>query len=219
MERPDHIAAHAMGNQKTGIRRFSGVITVIAIHVGLVALMIFGIVAKMEIKKEDLQVAVEEQKIPPKQPPPPPPAFEKPPPPFVPPPDFNIQTEAPPPRAIVTSPAPPPPPPRVAAAPPPPPPPAPTKLESIERTHTKPPYPPISQRMNEQGTTQMIVTIDKTGSVIVAELLKSSGSKRLDDAALDHVKARWKWNPPTQNGQPVETKTQVNVIWSLLDAK
>jgi len=207
-----------MGNQKTGVRRFSGVIIVAGIHVAFVALLIFGIVTKMEIKKDDLQVAVEEQKIPPKTPPPPPPKFEKPPPPFVPPPDFNIQTEAPPPRAIVATPTPPPP--ARPAPPPAAPPPAPTKLEAIERTHSKPPYPAISQRMREQGTTELIVTINAKGDVTAAEVTKSSGSKRLDDAAVDHVKARWKWNPPTQNGQPVaETRTAVRVVWSLLDAR
>ena len=217
MERPEHTVAHQLGSQKQGARRFQGILIAVAIHLGLVALLIYGIVTKMEIKKEDLQVAVEDQKIPPKTPPPPPPAFEKPPPPFVPPPDFNIQTEAPAPRAIVTTPTPPPPP--RPAAPPAPPPPAPTKLEQITRTHTKPPYPAISQRMGEQGTTEMMVTINVKGDVIAAEVTKSSGSKRLDDAAVEHVKARWKWNPPTQNGQPVEAKTAVRVVWSLLDAQ
>src|SRR5689334_5409746 len=59
------------------------------------------------------------------------------------------------------------------------PPPAPTRLEAIERTHTQPPYPVISQRRNEQGATEITVTIDKTGNVIAAEISKSSGYKRL----------------------------------------
>ena len=60
---------------------------------------------------------------------------------------------APPPSVTVAPKAPPAPP--AAAAPPA----APTQLESIQRTHTLPPYPTISQRLGEQGTTQMEVAI------------------------------------------------------------
>src|SRR5471032_610420 len=105
MERPEHALHHETGTagQKSS-SRFSGVLIVAAVHVGIGAMLLLGLNAdKIEKKIQDLQASVDQEKIPPKVPPPPPPKFEKPPPPFVPPPDFNIQTEAPAPKAIVTT--------------------------------------------------------------------------------------------------------------------
>jgi protein TonB len=202
-------------------RRLGGMVVVVVVQVLVGAILILGMTTgQIEKKLEDLKATVEKEKVEEKAPPPPPPDVVKPPPPFVPPPDIAIAVEAPPSNnAIATTSTPPPPRPAAPPAPPAPPPPAPTKLEQITRTHTKPPYPAISQRMGEQGTTELMVTINTKGDVIAAEVTKSSGSKRLDDAAIDHVKARWKWNPPTQNGQPVEARTAVRVVWSLLDAQ
>ncbi len=220
MERPEHFVTHSVTNSQVGARRFSGIIIVGAIHAGIAILLILGMVTKMELKKEDLQATVEQQKVQPKAPPPPPPKFEKPPPPFVPPPEFNIQNEAPPPRAIVTTsvppPAPPPPaPPRVAAPPPVPPAPA----EAITATHTKPPYPPLSQRLGEHGVTLLNVSIDENGRCTDATVVTSSGSKRLDEAAIDYVKQRYRWKPATRDGKPVSTTQPLRIVWSLTDAQ
>lgn len=83
----------------------------------------------------------------------------------------------------------------------------------------KPPYPAISQRMGEEGTTEILVTINTQGSVSACEVSKTSGSKRLDEAACSYATARYKWKPPTQNGQPIEARAKINVIWSLKDAQ
>jgi protein TonB len=201
-------------------RRFSGLILVTAIHIGIIALLVLGMVAnEVEKKKEDLQATVEQQKIEPKAPPPPPPDVIKPPPPFIPPPDINIQVEAPPSNnAIVTTTArpPAPPPPAPPAAPPAPPP---TPAAGIMSTHTKPPYPTISQRLGEHGTTLLMVTIDTSGNCTNAEVVTSSGSHRLDQAAVDYVKQRYKWKPATQNGKPIESRQQLRIVWSLTDAQ
>jgi protein TonB len=220
MERPEHIVSNRMSNEQLGSRRFSGLIVVAAIHVGFIALLILGVVTKMELKKEDLQAIVDQQKVLPKAPPPPPPKFEKPPPPFVPPPDFNIQTEAPAPRTIVAAPTPPPPaPPPPRAAPPAPPANPPTPAEPILATHTKPPYPPISQRLGEHGISMLNDTVDETGKCADATVATSSGSARLDQAAIDYCKQRYRWKPATQNGKPVTTRQELRVIWSLTDAQ
>jgi protein TonB len=218
MERPEH-TLHNLGDQQVGARRFSGVIIVVAIHVGIIAMLILGIVTKIELKKEDLQATVEEQKVLPKPPPPPPPNLVKPPPPFVPPPDFNIQSEAPPPRAIVASPTPPPPPAPPRPSPPAPPAAPPTEPEIVAATHTNPPYPTISQRLGEHGTTLLDITIDENGRASEATVATSSGSNRLDQAAIDFVKQRYRWKPATLNGKPVAVRRQIKVVWDLKDAQ
>jgi periplasmic protein TonB len=219
MERPEHIVSNRLSSEHLGPRRFSGLIIVAAIHAGFIALLILGIVTKIELKKEDLQATVDQQKVPPKTPPPPPPKFEKPPPPFVPPPEFNIQNEAPPPRAIVASPAPPPPAPPPRAAPPAPPAAPPAPAEPIVATHTKPPYPPISQRLGEHGVTLLNVSIDASGRATDATVVTSSGSARLDAAAVEYVKQRYRWKPATRDGKPVATTQALRIVWSLTDAQ
>jgi len=202
-------------------RRFGGLVIVTAVHVAFGALLVLGMKGgEIMEKMEDLVATVEQQQVEAKPPPPPPPDVVKPPPPFVPPPDIAIAMDAPPSNnAIATTTTPPPPKPAQPPAPPAPPAPPPTKLEPIMSTRTKPPYPTISQRLGEQGTTEMIVTIGTDGRVKAAEVTKSSGSKRLDDAAVAHVTARWRWNPPTQEGKPVEARQIVRVEWTLKDAQ
>jgi protein TonB len=223
MERPEHTLRGAVGTTaELAPRRFGGLVIVTAIHIGIVALLILGLVGnEMEKKKEDIQATVEQQKVEPKAPPPPPPDVVKPPPPFIPPPDFQIQTDAPPPANAITSTQvrPPQPPPPAPPAPPAPPPAAPTPPEIIASTHTQPPYPTISQRLGEQGTTLLNITIDENGHCTEASVASSSGSNRLDTAAMDYVKQRYRWRPATQNGKPVAIRTQIKVVWSLKDAQ
>jgi protein TonB len=145
------------------------------------------------------------KKAAPKALPPPPPALVRPPPTAVAPPPQIVIQAAPPPPVVVPK----------AVAPPPPPP---TELKAIERTHTKPPYPALSQRMGEQGTTSLKVTVGTDGKVKDISLAKTSGSNRLDQAAMEWVKANYRWDPPTQLGKPVEATTQVDVIWDLKSA-
>ncbi len=87
------------------------------------------------------------------------------------------------------------------------------------RTHTQPPYPPISVRLGEQGSTLIEVNINTEGNVTECSVVKGSGSERLDGASCDWVKGHWRWQPPTLNGQPTAAKTQINVTWNLKDAK
>jgi periplasmic protein TonB len=222
MEHPSHELRNSMGGANTS-RRLGGGAVVVIVQLAVGALLVLGMTTgAIEKKLEDLTTTVEQQQVEDKPPPPPPPDVVKPPPPFVPPPDIAIAVEAPPSNAntITATSVAPPPRPATPPAPPAPPAPPPTKLEPIMSTRAqKPPYPAISQRMGEQGTTEMIVNIDTSGSVSACQVTKSSGSKRLDDAACAHATARYKWRPPTQDGKPVEARTQINVVWSLLDAK
>ena len=212
MERPNHL--HTENQSATS--RLAGIIIVVSIHVvailGLIAALAQGQILK---QIQDIKASVERDKTPPKAPPPPPPDLEKPPPPTAIIPEFQVQTEAPPPITVVKQ-APPPPPaaPVVHAAPPP------TELKPIARTHTIPTYPTISQRLGEQGTVTLKVTIDIQGNVTDDSIEKSSGSDRLDQAAVAWVKSHWKWQPPTVNGQPVGgVSTLVAVKFDLKDAQ
>jgi len=92
-------------------------------------------------------------------------------------------------------------------------------LKQIARTHTQPPYPSISVRLGEQGTSSLLVSINTEGSVTDCKVTKSSGSERLDTAACDYVKAHYKWQPPTQLGKPVTAQTALNIVWNLKDAQ
>jgi len=210
MERPNHLQTAGQSNSS----RLTGLVIVIAIHVlaiiGLVTALASGQIAK---QIADIKASVEQEKVPPKAPPPPPPDLAKPPPPVAIVPEFQVQQEAPPPITTVKQ-APPAPP---RAAPPAPPPP--TELHAITRTHTLPPYPTISQRLGEQGTSTIQVSINTSGDVTDCKISKSSGSQRLDSAACDYVKSHWKWQPPTQMGKPVSAITLVQIKWDLRNAQ
>lgn len=209
MERPNHLNV----SKKSASSRATSIAIVVAIHVlaitGLVVALNQGALIK---QLQEIKATVDTQKEIPKAPPPPPPDLAKPPPPVAIVPEFSVQQEAPPP--IQTKVAPPPAPPKAAA-----PPAAPTELKPIQRTHTIPPYPTISQRLGEQGTSQLQVAISIEGNVTECKVIKSSGSERLDTAACAYVQGHWRWQPPTSEGKPVAVSTDVSVVWNLKDAQ
>jgi periplasmic protein TonB len=208
MERPNHLKIE----EKSAASRASSLVIVAVIHVaailGLVAALNQGAIMK---QIEDIKATVEAEKTPPKAPPPPPPDLVKPPPPIAIVPDFTVAT-APPPATVTTAPKPPPAPPPKAVA-------SSDPLRPIGRTRTLPPYPPISVRLNESGTTLMEVHITTEGNVDDCKVVKGSGSERLDTAACDHVKRVWRWQPPTNQGAPIAVSTRVSVTWDLKDAR
>jgi protein TonB len=208
MERPNHLKIE----EKSAASRASSLVIVAVIHVaailGLVAALNQGAIMK---QIEDIKATVEAEKTPPKAPPPPPPDLVKPPPPIAIVPDFTVAT-APPPATVTTAPKPPPAPPPKAVA-------SSDPLRPIGRTRTLPPYPPISVRLNESGTTLMEVHITTEGNVDDCKVVKGSGSERLDTAACDHVKRVWRWQPPTNQGAPIAVSTRVSVTWDLKEAR
>jgi protein TonB len=146
---------------------------------------------------------------PPEPPPPPPPK----PIPKVPPPPAPLITAAPTPApAPFVAPAPPPevpppePPMAVVEAPPAPPapPPPPKEIPASAIEYLVPPapeYPRASRRLNESGLVIVRVYVDEGGVPRSAQVAKSSGFARLDDAAVSAVqKARFK--PYTEAGKP-----------------
>ena len=209
MERPNHLNV----GDKSASSKAGSIAIVVGIHIAV----IFGRVAALNqgalMKQlQEIKATVDTPKEKPKAPPPPPPDLVKLPPPTAIIPEFQVAT-APPPPSVTTAPKPPPPPPKaapVAASDP---------LKPIMRTHTIPPYPPISIRLNESGTTLMEVHITTEGNVDDCKIITSSSSERLDNAACDYVKRVWRWQPPTNQGTPTAVSTRVSVKWDLRDAK
>ena len=78
----------------------------------------------------------------------------------------------------------------------------------------KPGYPAISRRMNEQGKTTVRVLIGADGQPQRAEIVKSSGFSRLDDAALATV-LRWRFVPGKRGGVPETMWFNVPINWVL----
>jgi periplasmic protein TonB len=120
----------------------------------------------------------------------------------------------PPAPPIVTAPAPPAAPVAVAA------PPAPAQpadggdLSSKMISANPPSYPLDSRRKKEEGTVVLTVLLDTTGRVAEVAIAQSSGSERLDHAALTAVKA-WRWSPVMKNGAPVMVQGRVKIPFIL----
>ncbi|MDE2164148.1 MAG: TonB family protein [Alphaproteobacteria bacterium] len=149
-----------------------------------------------------LKAEVLPEKLPDKTPPPPPPDMKQPPPPYVPPPDIVIQTEAAPSNTITTQ--------SKVATPPPI-----SSPASIGRPHVcMQDYPAISQRLGEEGTTLLAFHITAQGDVTNVTVAKSSGSERLDNAAVNCA-SNWRYRPAVEAGHPVEVPWRAEVQWVL----
>ncbi len=77
-----------------------------------------------------------------------------------------------------------------------------------------PSYPQLSRRMGEQGKVLVRVLVSAEGQVERIELKSSSGSRRLDQAALDAVK-QWKFVPARQGDHKVPAWVVVPIVFTL----
>jgi protein TonB len=153
--------------------------------------------------------------IPPPPPPPPPKNLPPPPPAYVPPVEVPVVNAAPAANAIAA----------VSATPQPPAPPAPTapavKSEPVRTGAVvnsanceKPEYPSASRRMEEEGTVSLRFLIGPDGNVIQSEIEKSSGYKRLDEAARAGL-SRCQFRPATVDGKPEQAWASMKYTWRL----
>ncbi len=78
----------------------------------------------------------------------------------------------------------------------------------------KPAYPAISRRLNEQGRTTVRVLIGADGLPQRAEIARSSGFARLDDAAVATV-MRWRYVPGRRGGTAEAMWFNVPINWVL----
>ena len=167
-------------------------------------------------------VLLEETKpeIPPPTPPPPPTNLPPPPPSYVPP--VDIQVAAPTPvnaiAAVSNTPqpvAPPSPLPVQMSAPPAPPaPPVQTAAVISASSCEKPEYPSASKRLEEEGTVQLKFLVGADGKVIESAVEKSSGFRRLDEAARAGL-SKCQFKPATVDGKPQQSWASMKYTWRL----
>jgi protein TonB len=214
MDQPLHdFRPYAVGHAPT--HRFVSVGLVVLLHVIAIYVLASGLAQNLLSK---LPQEFKAEVIPPKQevvkpPPPPPPDLQKPPPPFVPPPEINIQTETAPTNSITVQ--------SKVATPPPPPVAAPPKPAGITApvSYSKHDcgqryYPPIAMRLNQEGTTRVKLDVSADGSVSNVSVVTPSGHDSLDQAAV-RCAGGWHYKPAMQNGQPVASSIQADVVWKL----
>lgn len=77
-----------------------------------------------------------------------------------------------------------------------------------------PDYPSISRRLGEQGKVLLRVQVAVDGTADSVALQTSSGSSRLDQAALAAVK-KWRFVPAKRGGQAVSASVIVPISFSI----
>lgn len=78
----------------------------------------------------------------------------------------------------------------------------------------KPEYPSASRRMEEEGTVSLRFLVGPDGKVIQSEIEKSSGYKRLDEAARAGL-SRCQFRPATVDGKPEQAWASMKYTWRL----
>jgi protein TonB len=233
--------------QRNPGKHMVGISVVLGLHVLLGWALLNGLAQRMvEVIKGPIETKIIEEVKPPPPPPPenlpPPPKFAPPPPSFVPPPEVVVNppptvapvitttTVAPPPAPVriapppvAAPPAPPAPPPPPPAPPPPPPPPRVAAKPAIGNVAACAPknedYPAAAVRAEATGTTRVRFTVDATGKLSNAEVVKAAGSSRehrqLDRVALSKL-SECTFKPGNdETGKPVGGTFEVEYVWKL----
>jgi len=84
---------------------------------------------------------------------------------------------------------------------------------------TKPEYPSAAARLGEEGVTGLSLYITTDGRVAEANVFSSSGSSRLDNAAIKHALRNWAFTPCMEGDKAVACWHQTKLVWRLEDAK
>ncbi|MES2673148.1 MAG: energy transducer TonB [Pseudomonadota bacterium] len=84
---------------------------------------------------------------------------------------------------------------------------------------SKPDYPSASTRLNEEGVTGLSLLVTANGRVTDVKLESTSGSDRLDAAAITHAQHNWAFSPCTENGVAVACRFQAKLVWKLNEAR
>lgn len=196
-------------------RRLTGLVFVLLLHVALVYALVNGLARKIvQVVSEPLETKIiEEVKPPPdKPPPPPPPKLASPPPPYIPPPEVQVQLPASIQQHSITA--------VTSVKPPAPVPVAPvrriTRSAAIVNASAceKPEYPPASLRAQETGVVTLGFLIDVDGRVLESKVERSSGSRRLDEAAKNAL-GLCKFQPATVDGKPEKQWARIEYEWRI----
>jgi periplasmic protein TonB len=77
-----------------------------------------------------------------------------------------------------------------------------------------PAYPRLSRRLREEGEVELRVRVSPAGEALAVDLARSSGSDRLDQAALQAVRS-WRFEPARRGQQAVEAWVRVPILFKL----
>ena len=88
------------------------------------------------------------------------------------------------------------------------------RIDAKHRNNPAPAYPRLSRRRGEEGTVVLELMVLKDGTVEEITIKESSGYPRLDKSAMEAVR-RWKYNPATRGGQPIDYRYLQPVTFSL----
>ena len=209
--------------QRTSRKHLIGLTIVVVLHGLLFWAINVGLARKvMTVVKGPVEAVLLEETKPDIPPPPPPPKNLPPPPPaYVPP--VDIQVAAPTPvnaiAAVSNTPQPvaPPSPLPVQSNPPPAPAAAPVITTSAiisASSGEKPEYPSASKRLEEEGTVQLKFLVGVDGKVIESAIEKSSGFRRLDEAARAGL-SKCQFKPGTVDGKPQQSWASMKFTWRL----
>lgn len=215
MNRPLHAISESRRSQMSP-ERIVSIGFVVALHIALIYALITGLAQRIALQlPKELQavvIPVQEQET---QPPPPQAQLQKPTLPTIAPPEIQVQQQqqVQTPITVQTAPQP------TTPVAPVNPSPVSTNASGIMNTHTIPPYPEMERRMGREGTVTLRIQIDTTGNVTDAQVENSSGDQALDQAAVDWVKAHWKYKPAIQNGTAVAATSEAAVKFSLKTAR
>lgn len=205
-------------------KRLTGLAAVVVFHAVMGYALVNGLARKIvEVVTQPLETKIIEElkKLPQdKPPPPPPPKFVPPPPPFIPPPEVQVQVPLSSSSLAITAvtttrPAAP------VAVPgqrvaPPAPRAAPVRVAPVvdARACDKPEYPPAALRAQETGIVLLAFLIDLNGTAVESKIERSSGSRRLDEAALNAL-GLCKFKPATIDGKPERAWAKIEYEWKL----
>ena len=202
--------------QRTPRKHIVGLTVVVVLHGLLFWAINSGLARKFVkvIKGPVEAVLLEETKpdIPPPPPPPPPKNLPPPPPAYVPP--GEVAVAAPTPVNAIAA---------VSNTPQPVAPPSPMPVSSgpvvtaaviSASSCEKPEYPSASKRLEEEGTVTLKFLVGADGKVIESAVEKSSGFRRLDEAARAGL-SKCQFKPGTVDGKPQQTWASMKYTWRL----
>ena len=78
----------------------------------------------------------------------------------------------------------------------------------------EPPYPAASLRANETGIVSLRILVGLDGKVLDSKVERSSGSRRLDEAARAGL-SLCKFRPATVNGKPEQAWGRIEYEWKI----
>ena len=80
---------------------------------------------------------------------------------------------------------------------------------------TQPPYPMGALRAGDEGAVALKVLVGTDGRVRDAQVVQSSGSGLLDQAAVNEARRHWRLHPATRAGVPFESWYTLRVVFRI----